>query len=269
LKFGIFVHPKRPKVSVEQVATRIQSAGLVYSQNEPDIAIVVGGDGTFGYYGRILEVPMLYVGVKEYDLLGSKARLAEIMLDRLDGALHNISIGKYRVIKKRKLSVNFGGQYSDVLTDVYLERGEFAGCIRYAVEVSNGDSSFTEYAIGNGVIVSTSFGSGGYFSYPDILKSKKEWNQNSSIEKFSDNRIGVCHIIPVYLVRIRNSKHHLTNKIQYTVPLEYQINVKLIRNAGVRLYGTTNDSKGKKVLLDDKISISASNQIAKIIKLKA
>ena len=90
MKFGIFVHPKRPKVSVEQVATRIQSAGLVYSQNEPDIAIVVGGDGTFGYYRRILEVPMLYVGVKEYDLLGSKARLAEIMLDRLDGALHNI-----------------------------------------------------------------------------------------------------------------------------------------------------------------------------------
>lgn len=269
MKFGIFVHPKRPKVSVEQVASRIQSAGLLYCQNEPDIAIVVGGDGTFGYYGRILEVPMLFVGVKENDVLGSKARLAEIMLDHLEGALHNISIGKHRVIKKRKLTVSFGGQQSDVLTDVYLERGEYAGCIRYAVEVSNGHSSFTDYAIGNGVIVSTSFGSGGYFLYPDILKSKKEWNQKSPIEKFSDNRLGVCHIIPAYLIRMRNGKHHLTSKIQYTVPIEYRIEVKLIRNADVRLYGTTDDSKGKKILLDNKISISASNQIAKIIKLNA
>ena len=65
MKFGIFVYPTSAKVSVEQVASRIQSAGLLYCQNEPDIAIVVGGDGTFGYYGRILEVPMLFVGVKE------------------------------------------------------------------------------------------------------------------------------------------------------------------------------------------------------------
>ena len=49
MKFGIFVHPKRPKVSVEQIAIQIQSAGLLYAPKEPDVAIVVGGDGTFGY----------------------------------------------------------------------------------------------------------------------------------------------------------------------------------------------------------------------------
>jgi hypothetical protein len=69
------------------------------------------------------------------------------------------------------LSVNFGGQPSDVLTDVYLEQGEFAGCIRYAIQVNNnGHSSFNEYAISNGLIVNTSYGSGGYFSYPNRLK---------------------------------------------------------------------------------------------------
>ncbi len=67
---------------------RIQSAGLTYSQSEADIATVVGGDGTFGYYGRILAVPMLFVGVKESDdILGSKARLAESMFHNLDRAL--------------------------------------------------------------------------------------------------------------------------------------------------------------------------------------
>jgi len=269
LKFGIFVHPKRPKVSVEQIAAQIQSAGLLYSPNEPDIAIVVGGDGTFGYYGRILAVPMLFVGVKESDILGSKARLAETMYDCLDKALHDIHADRYWIIEKRMLSISFGGQRSNVLTDVYLERGEFAGCIRYAIQVNNGHSSFNEYAIGNGVIVSTSFGSGGYFSYPNRLKAK-EWDQNSTIMRFSDNMMGICHIIPMYLVREKgNGGRHLTNKIQYTVPIDCQIQIKLVRDANVRLYGITEDSRGKQALLDDKITISASKHIAKIIKLKA
>jgi NAD+ kinase len=268
LKFGIFVHPKRPKVSVEQTATQLQSAGFLYSPNEPDVAIVVGGDGTFGYYGRIHEVPMLFVGVKENDVLGSKARLAETTYDRLDKALHDIEAGRYWVLEKRMLSVNFGGQHSDVLTDVYLERGEFAGCIRYVIQVNNnGHSSFNEYAIGNGLIVSTSYGSGGYFSYPNRLKSK-EWDRNSSIGRFSDNRMGICHIIPTYLVRERNRDRRLAKKIQYTLPIDCQIQIKLVRDAKVRLYGTTEDSKGKQVLLDDKISISGSERMAKIIKLK-
>jgi NAD+ kinase len=249
LKFGIFVHPRRPKVSAEKIASRIQSAGLICSQIEPDIAIVVGGDGTFGYYGRILAMPMLFVGVKESDdILGSKARLAETMYDCLDRALHDINAGKYRVIEKKKLSVSFGSQDTDVLTDIYLERGQFSGCIRYTVHISNRGSSFNEYAIGNGVIISTSYGSGGYFS---------------------DNRLGVCHILPTYLIRLRNGKRDLANKPQFTVPIEAQIQVKLVRNADVRLYGTTDDSRGKKILLNDTISISSSNQTAKIVKLKA
>jgi NAD+ kinase len=267
LKYGIFVHPKRPKISVAQIAGRINSAGFLYSPNEPDIGIVVGGDGTFGYYGRILRIPMLFVGVKESDILGSKAKLAESMYDRLDKSLHDIDAGRYSVNDKNMLAVNFAGQSSDVLTDVYLERGEFAGCIRYAIQVNNGRSSFNEYAIGNGVIASTSFGSAGYFSYPDRLKAKK-WHQNSSVELFSDNRLGICHIIPTYLVREMNGKHHLTNKIQYTVPKDYQIQIKLVRDANARVYGTTEDSKGKQVLLDQKITISLSKNTAKIIKLK-
>jgi ribosome-associated protein YbcJ (S4-like RNA binding protein) len=61
----------------------------------------------------------------------------------------------------------------------------------------------------------------------------------------------------------------LANKPQFTVPIEAQIQVKLVRNADVRLYGTTDDSRGKKILLNDTISISSSNQTAKIVKLKA
>ena len=269
MKFGIFVHPKRPKASVEQVAGKLQSAGLLYSPSAPGVAIIVGGDGTFGYYGRILTVPMLFVGVKESDILGSRARLAETMYDCLDKALHDIDTGKYWIIKKRMLSVNFGDQNSDVLTDVYLERGEYAGCIRYTIEVNKGSSSFKEYSIGNGVIVSTSYGSGGYFSYPNRLK-EKELGLNSNFMRFSDNSLGICHIIPTYLIREkRNGNRRLTSKIRYTVPIDCQIQIKLVRDSNVRLYGTTDDSKGKQVTLNDNIKISVSKRIARIIKLKA
>ena len=81
MKFGIFTNPTRPKISQHKILKLIQSAGVSYSSKDPDIAIVAGGDGTFGYYGRTLSIPMLFVGVNDPELLGSKARLAEIFYD--------------------------------------------------------------------------------------------------------------------------------------------------------------------------------------------
>ena len=49
MKFGIFVHPKRPKIPADKIINHIKSAGIACSQKDPDIAVVVGGDGTFGY----------------------------------------------------------------------------------------------------------------------------------------------------------------------------------------------------------------------------
>jgi NAD kinase len=183
LKFGIFTNPKRPKISQDRIFKLTQLAGVTYSAKDPDIVIVVGGDGTFGYYGRILSIPMLFVGVNDPELLGSKARLAEIFYDDLEKALHDINLGKYTEEERKMFSVNFGKNKSttaahDVLTDIYLERGAYSGCIRYTVSISYNRSynknycntyrnSFLdenyiiEHAIGNGVIISSSFGSKG------------------------------------------------------------------------------------------------------------
>jgi NAD kinase len=179
LKFGIFVHPKRPKKPIKKILKVVRSAGISsYSGIHPDIAIVVGGDGTFSYYGRTLSIPMLFVGVNEKDILGSKARLAHIFFDDLAKSLVAIKEGRYIIDERRMFSLNYGTNGSkDILTDVYLERGIFSGCIRYAVSVyaidkfkCSTNEKFTDYAIGNGVIISTSFGSGGYYSYPDRIK---------------------------------------------------------------------------------------------------
>ncbi len=267
LKYGVFVHPKRPKIAADLVQKKLQSAGVQYSQREPDIAVVVGGDGTFGYYGRTLDLPLLFVGVRGQGILGSKARLAEVMFTGLEKALQSIEAGKYRVTEASMLCVDLRGERTDVLTDVYLERGIFSGCMRYVVSVDGGDGShaFKEYAIGNGLVVSTSFGSGGYYSYPGRLGlSSPNWSKPG----FPDDRIGICHIIPTYLARERNGgRQRLVHRLSYTVPFRSAIQISLARDTDTRLYGTTHHSRGIGVRLGDTVIVKGSDRKAKVIRL--
>jgi NAD+ kinase len=231
-------------------------------------------------------VSQCFVGINDPDILGSKAKLAGISYDYLARALISIKSGRCFVDKRRMFSLNYGTEKSvDILNDdIYLERGNFSHGIRYALSVSSPVRSnpkrvpkkFTEYAIGNGVIISTSFGSGGYYSYPQRIKQGKfNVNDTTTHKRFSDNRIGICHIIPTFLLREKNEgsgkkKNNIrmiSEQIQYTVPIESTIKINLIRNANVRLYGTTDDSKGTAVGIDKEISIIASNRFAKIIQL--
>jgi len=127
---------------LEHIINLVHSAGAVYSDKDPDIAIVVGGDGTFGHYGRLLSVPMLFVGIRDSDPLGSKARLAHIYFEELPNALKSIQRSKFSINKRKMLSVGYGtGKPKEILTDVYLERGIFSGCLRYSVSIDCGKKS--------------------------------------------------------------------------------------------------------------------------------
>lgn len=273
MKFGVFVHPKRPKISVDKITRNLRAANVHLCQQDPDVAIVVGGDGSFGYYGRVLGIPMLFVGVHEPDLLGSKSVLAETFYNDLYKALDCIEDGKYKITERRMISVSVNGNPEDVLTDVYLERGIFSGCLRYTVSVdlsgnnganSNKSSSFTEFGIGNGIIASSSFGSGGYYSYIDRLNLQKK----KHLLRFPDDEIGICHILPVYLARKKGSGRAVEKcQVRYTIPFHSIVRFKLVRKADVRLYGTTVHSRGIKVLPNDEIELTGSNHIAKIIKI--
>lgn len=109
---------------------------------------------------------MLFIGVPNNEILGSKSRLAEIRLQDLPKALRRIAKGNYAVVEKRMLDVSYGtSPVFNVLTDIYLERGLFAGCIRYSISINCNKNTnkkskpeFTDYVIGNGVIISTHLG---------------------------------------------------------------------------------------------------------------
>ena len=107
-------------------------------------------------------IPMLFVGVNDQDILGSKARLAHIFFDDLAKSLIAIKEGRYFIDERRMFSFKLWYKWIEGHShDVYLERGIFSGCIRYAVSVYTIDkfkcstkAKFTDYAIGNGVIIS-------------------------------------------------------------------------------------------------------------------
>ena len=134
------------------------------------------------------------------------------------------------------LSVGYGtNKPKEILTDVYLERGIFSGCLRYSVSIEfktktqhSLSQGFTDYAIGNGVIISTLFGSNGYYDYPERIRLRKRWSDTRNTrntrntERFSDNKIGICHIIPAFLIRknVDNAEtfqSHKIDSIQYTI----------------------------------------------------
>jgi hypothetical protein len=276
LKFKIFVHPLRPKVQAEKIQKILHSLDLQISETDPDIALVIGGDGTFSHYGRKLSIPMLFIGVPTDEILGSKSRLAEISLQNLTKTLRSIAKGNYVVTEKRMLDVRYGASpVISVLTDIYLERGLFAGCIRYSISITskkidkknkkNSKPIFRDYVIGNGVIISTSFGSTGYYSYLDRIKNPKQKPR----ELFDDNKLGLCHILPTFATRLMSDgvNYKKIIPIRYTVPVSSTIDITVIREANIRLYGTTIHSKGVKISWNNPITVTSSSKTAKIIRL--
>lgn len=270
MNYKVYVHPIRPKIPSDHIKKTLTDFQVCFSPNKPDIAIVVGGDGTFGYYGRILNIPMLFVGIKEPNMLGSKARLAEIFLGDLPHTITQIERGRYRVESRRLINVRVNGICRSVFTDLYLERGNFGGCMRYLVTVrrwKKGEQKFTDYGIGNGVIISTSIGSSGYFSYPQRLTSEKV----SRDVKFGLNKIGICHINPDFLERKvcgSNSTKSSKPRLQYTVPIISEIVIKILRPRTAFLYGLLKGSGGIKITRDNLVHVRPSDQRAKIIRVK-
>ena len=58
---------KKTKISIKEIIKVFQWVNISYSEKDPDIAIVIGRDGTFGLSLKILRIPMLFVGINDPD----------------------------------------------------------------------------------------------------------------------------------------------------------------------------------------------------------
>jgi hypothetical protein len=259
----ILVDPDKPKVDVREVAPLLEAAGIEVTDNRPDVAIVVGGDGVFSYYGRIKSIPLLFVGVRSRTATGSKAYLAETYLERLEGALDHIKKGRYGITEYRRLEILMDRRkLGEVFTDVSLEKGADSNALRYRLTAKGREFSFTEFVIANGVAVCTRAGSTGYFSYLDKIRLG-DWLEPHRSMVIREDEVGVCHIVPTYSNREDTPLHPL----RYTLPWGSQVRIQLIREGDARLFGLTKSRGGIRISAEDVVTVRPSSNTTRVIRL--
>jgi hypothetical protein len=251
-----------PKVPPEELRRLIEEAGMKISQGTADFGVVVGGDGRFSRYGRTENMPLLFVGMRSKGAAGSKAQLARIEYDHLPRALKRIGSGDYSIDEYGRLAVLLNGRsIGEVFTDVYLQRGGDSTCIRYRVKVSGQGEDIEEAAIGDGVVISTSAGSTGYYSYPDRIRG--DYIDPGGFASIEKDEVGICHIVPTYTERTGIDLHPL----RYTVPWGSRISLSLFREADARIYGTTDNRAGVRTSLGDVVLVRPGRKKTRVISL--
>jgi len=251
-----------PKVPPEQLRGLIEEAGMEVTEGRADFGVVVGGDGRFSRYGRTEDIPLLFVGMRSKGAAGSKAQLARIEYDHLSRALKRIGSGDYTIDEYDRLAVLLDGKtIGEVFTDVYLQRGSDSTCIRYRVKVSGRGEDIEEAAIGDGVVISTSAGSTGYYSYPDRIRG--DYIDPGGFASIEKDEVGICHITPTYTERTGTDLHPL----RYTVPWGSRVSLSLFREADARVYGTSDRREGVRVSMDDEIVVRPGTKKTRVISL--
>lgn len=263
MKASILIDPEKPKVKKDEVLRALREAGVQVTHREPDFGVVVGGDGIFSDYGRQISVPLLFVGVRPAEATSSRGYLAQVHIDRLSEALKEVKRKKYRIIEYRRLKVEINGvDRGEVFTDVYLEKGADSNCLRYHLDVSGKGFAFTDAAIANGVIICTSAGSTGYYSYIDRVRRGDRLEPNA-FTLIDGNEVGVCHIAPVLTARDDTGAAPL----RYTVPWGTSFRIRLTRDADARLFGIVKSRNGIRVRAGDLIDVRPSDNTTRVIRL--
>ena len=263
MKAKILLDGGRPKADPGELKEVIEKAGMTVGGRKPDIGVVVGGDGLFSAFGRSEEIPLLFVGVRSRGATGSKAYMAATYLNELPSALQAVAEGRFTIEEHGRLEILKNGRHlGEVFTDVYLQRGAESNCIRYRLRVTSGDTVTEEAAIGDGLVVTTSAGSTGYYSYPDREDGREM--RVDSYSRVGKDEIGICHITPTYTERLVTGGH----PFRYAVPWESKVEFWIARPADARLYGATGDRKGVRVGVRDKITVLPSRNATKVIALK-
>jgi NAD kinase len=250
----------KPKIQPPVLKRMLEKAGFEVGENRPDIGVVVGGDGRFSRYGRTEDIPLLFVGMRSRKGTGSKAFMARAQLDQLPGALEKIRLGEYKIENHRRLEVVKNGRMlGRVFTDVYLQRGADSTCIRYNVKATGEGISIREAAVGDGIVVSTSAGSSGYYSYPDRIRGETVNPVAHTI--IGKNMIGVCHLVPTYTEREGSKERPL----RYTLPWGTVVELSIFRHADARVYGTSDSHEGVRVDVGDRVTVRPSDSVTRVI----
>ena len=161
MKFNIFTNNRELSLKLkEEVKTKLANNGFIYNEEDYDIAIAIGGDGSFLHMveSASFNENVLYVGINA----GTLGFAQEISVDNIDEFIANLKNDSYKIdyigIEEIKINTKESTSYFNALNEIVVRDKEL-NALTCDVKV---DDSYLEKFIGDGLLVSTSFGSTAY-----------------------------------------------------------------------------------------------------------
>lgn len=138
----------------DEIVELVKKAGLKIVTENPDMVAVVGGDGTFMKSEKDFpEIPKFIL---------KKSKTSKLGHDFLpEDLLKKIVENKYKIDDEVKIEAIFDGKKIVGLNEIVVHNIDPRRAIRYEIFI-NGKKIGNEI-IGDGVVVSTSYGSTGYY----------------------------------------------------------------------------------------------------------
>jgi NAD kinase len=127
---------------------------LSFIHNNPEVVIAIGGDGTF------LAAERYYPGVPKL-LIREQSICNKCDWDNLEEGLKLLVVGKFKVEEFPKITAQIHGKCVEAVNDIVVRNVHPTHAIRFHVTVNG--KRIPEEIIGDGIVVSTVYGSEGYF----------------------------------------------------------------------------------------------------------
>jgi NAD+ kinase len=159
----IAIYGKTPE-SKTQLLKSVKKSGFTYDEKKPDLVISYGGDGTFLWAER--KYPGVPKALFRYSNVCKKCHNLPI-----NHALELLKKKKYKIVSQDKLEARINNTTLIGTNDIVIRNAMPTHAIRFTLKI-DGKQTNGEF-IGDGIVVSTSFGSTGYFHSITRKKFKK------------------------------------------------------------------------------------------------
>ena len=138
----------------DKINALVEESGLEIVEKNPDAIISYGGDGT------IMRSEYEFPGVPKVILRGSHiCKLCSNLPN--DEVLKRVKDGKYSILEIQKLKAHAKDETILGLNDIVIHNKDARHALRYKIKVNG--APINKEIIGDGIVVSTPFGSTGYY----------------------------------------------------------------------------------------------------------
>jgi NAD+ kinase len=160
-KIGLFSNNNEKSLSIlKKVKEEIKKYNFDIVENNYDLAIAIGGDGSFLRMVKATNFNsnVLYIGINA----GTLGFAQEVSIEEIDKFVDELKNNKFKVdnigVQETKVITDDSDSYFFSLNEIVIRQKEL-NTVVLDVKI---DDVFLETAVGDGLLISTSFGSTAY-----------------------------------------------------------------------------------------------------------